>query len=160
MFAKYNGEIYTFLQNKRKTEIITRNPDKASDNFSKDGDVFFKLISSDKLEDVFGVDILVHYDAGLPHTPKKWCVNLSDCDLSSKTFLLIFAKGLLTEWKVVDKNVCAKRIPFDDINCLEIICRYKRRSFIDFDEPLIEEKSFSKSELPEFVRAVKTFLNI
>ena len=156
MFAKYKENIYILSSNSRKKEIITRIQQKADDDFIKDGSIFFKPITEDELSDIFSVDICINYDANLPNTPNKWSVDLSDSELDNNSFLLRFTEGLLPGWEVEDKNVCTKRIHFDEITDAGIIYRYSKKHFIDYNDPLIEEFSIPLNGLTKYINMYRT----
>ena len=156
MFAKYKENIYILSSNSRKKEIITRIQEKADDDFTKDGSIFFKSISEDDLSDIFSVDIWINYDANLPNTPNKWSVDLSDSELDNNIILLRFTEGLLLGWEVEDKNVCTKRIHFAEITGAGITYKYSKKHFIDYDNPVIEEFSIPLNELIEYINMYRT----
>ncbi|MDO4945885.1 MAG: hypothetical protein Q4E74_11885, partial [Ruminococcus sp.] len=68
MIAKYNRELYEIVKNRKNYELITYQANKASDDFIKDRNLYFKTVPDNDimLTDIFSVEFVVSYDTGLP----------------------------------------------------------------------------------------------
>lgn len=127
MFAKFNDTIYSYVANRRKKEIITRNLNKTNADFKRDGGVFYKAVSEEELTDIFNVEIWVNYNTGLPNTPFYWQVGIDGRGYADGKILLRFSEGILPGWNIEEKNVCIKYVDVNEIEKAKVVYVYKRK---------------------------------
>lgn len=155
MFAKYNDNLYFYVANKRKKEIITRNPRKVNEDFRRDGNVFYKSVSENELIDIFNVELWVDFNTGLPNTPFHWQVGFDGRDYVNGKVLLRFSEGILPGWTTEEKNVCTKYIAINEIEGAKIVYLYKKRNAIACEPPQRVENIISISEIMDLFEQYK-----
>lgn len=149
MFAKYKNHDYIYTTNRRKTEIVTTQPDKADSSFTKERNLYVKPILEEELSNIFDVNIYVSYDANIPNTPNEWKLNYTLEPMSNKVSL-IFAEGILPCWSILEKNVCEKEVHLSEITNAKVVFSYKKKDGQVLENTLVEELVIPITELHHY----------
>lgn len=147
MFAKFNDTIYSYVANRGKKEIITRNGNKTNADFKRDGEVFCKTVSEEELADIFNVEIWVKYNTGYPNTPFYWQVEIDGRGYADGKILLRFSEGILPGWDIEEKNVCIKYVDVKEIEKAKVVYVYKRKEYTTYLPPKKVEKEIIVDEM-------------
>ena len=147
MIAKYNGNYYYYIFNKRVSNIITNQQNKVSDDFFFEDGTFYKKVAFDELEEVFDVKYIVSYNAGVENVSTEWEIANSARDVQDNCVLLRYSNGIIPGWKTEEKNVCIKYVDIRDISNAREICIYKRKDNDTLEYPKTDERKINASEL-------------
>ena len=151
MIAKYNGNYYYYVENKRTGNIITRQKEKATDGFEYEDGVYFKKVAFEDLEEAFALRFIVSYDSCLKNLPQDWEVAIDKTNIKDSKVLLRYANGILPGWTVEEKNVCIKYVDVKDITAAREIRIFKRRSSDHPYDDIAEEKVIDPGDLIEII---------
>ncbi|MBO5620188.1 MAG: hypothetical protein J5959_00990 [Butyrivibrio sp.] len=151
MIGKYKDKYYSYIRNSKAQVLVTRSKKKADGIFEKDDGAYVKKVKDEDLSDIFEVKFRVEYDAKLQDTPLWW--NVFPEDFTKFGVNLVFAEGFLPNWKVVDKFVCKKFIPYIELGNCEVVYKYIKKDGIVQD---ITESTGIVS-VKEMLRRLKEF---
>ena len=149
MIAKYMDCEYTYVSNRRSKEIITSQKEKIKDGFISGNGMYYKTVDENDLTDIYSVKFFVNYKTGLDKVEDWWELVDEPNVISDNQVKLVFAKGILPNWNTVDKNVCSKLIPLDNISEAKMVISYKKRAGIILDKLVNEERVVSLEELKQ-----------
>lgn len=147
MIAKYNGNYYYYVFNRRESNIITNHQDKVSDDFIFEDGVFYKKAAFDELEEVFNVKYIISYNAKVANVSSEWEITNSALDVQDNSVMLRYSNGIIPGWIIEEKNVCIKYVDIQDISNAREICIYKRKNNDTLEHPQTIEKNLDTSEL-------------
>lgn len=149
MIAKYMDCEYTYVSNRRSKEIITSQKEKIKDGFISGNGMYYKTVDENDLTDIYSVKFFVNYKTGLDEVSDWWELGDELNVISDNQVKLVFAKGILPNWNIVDKNVCSTLIPLDNISEAKMVISYKKRAGIILDKLVNEERVVSLEELKQ-----------
>lgn len=139
MIAKYKNNFYLYISNKKVSNLVTRQKQKALEGFEYDEGAYFKRISMDELEDVFDIEYWVTYNTGEPEVPTEWKVGKDSRDIQGDNVLIRYSNGVLPNWNIEEKNVCVKYINKNEIDSAKIVKVYSLKDGVSLNSPIKEE---------------------
>ncbi len=128
MIAKYNGDLFYFINNKNK-QIVTRNKYKATEEFQKYNNIYYKdvtneeIISNSNLTDIYKIEIYIDYDTGYKNIPKLWKV----CGVTNSKFLLRYENGIIPGWEKEDENACEALVNIGEAQNITVLYSYIKK---------------------------------
>ncbi len=147
MIAKYMDCEYTYISNKRNKEIITSQKEKIKDGFIYENGVYYKTVDENDLTDIYTVKFFVKYKTGFDKVSDWWELGDELNVISDNQVKLVFAKGILPNWNVVDKNICSTLISLDNISKAKMVISYQKCKGVVLDKLVNKERIISLEEL-------------
>ncbi len=147
MIAKYNGEYYYYINNKRVSNIITSRKEKAFEGFFFEDNIFYMKVPFESCEDIFDLKYVISYDAGIAGASTDWEISNNASDIQKNGILIRFSDGTIPGWKIEEKNVCINYVKLEEVTNIREVCIYKRKNGVTLERPIVEERKITALDL-------------
>lgn len=140
-FAKYKNKL--FVMHSKQDKYYLSSHKQFDKNFTKTQFPDFYIsrgfnIYSPELTDIFDVQYLINYDAGIPGLPKIWKNPLFD-DHKDQLYLSVYNKYPLPGWcKRRNSALCTKNVNFEQISNAKLIYTYCKKNGCVLVQPRID----------------------
>lgn len=140
-FARYKGKL--FISHYKQDKYYLSSHKQFDKNFIKTQFPDFYVsrgfnIHSPELTDIFDVQYVINYDAGIPGLPKTWKDPLFD-DHKDQLYLSVYNKHPLPGWrKRRNSALCTKDVNFEQIGNAKLIYTYRKKNGCLLVQPRID----------------------
>lgn len=140
-FARYKGKL--FISHYKQNKYYLSSHKYFDSNFNKTQFPDFYVsrgfnINEPTLTDIFDVQYLINYDAGIPGLPTIWKNPLFD-DHKDQLYLSVYNKHSLPGWcKRRNSALCTKDVNFEQIGKAKLIYTYRKKNGCALVQPRID----------------------